>query len=1593
MILPGTIKPPKWRPGYYAKVALRHTERLVPLSDKPSRTSTAIPGPTQRYCVEVKTRQKGRAAAKMTARAGLRCLVCYAHSGGCDHTRVLGENSVSIALAVHVQGCRSSMYGALQMCDRCHCGYIIYSVQPTCSVLAQVDVVLLAPNPEQHTTKPANQVRRLISCKRHQPTCNRMESKVDHILQDEQHAQVHSPEGSTSRDWHSAMPMQPRDESGVVQPLPPGRFKLYNAGKHASPSAQPWNSGQSWRHSYMGCIRLGGNSSIRFYNVAYQHRPSDSLLTAYLPTEVTTPLRSLLPMWVSLGVAKASEVAAYPCHVFPEHSLDAGITLAGKAHAPLTVNQSRATPCAGCHLISLHCSEDVRPWMPCPESEYSRLKYAPLNPKHDWSGSVLPLAEGSSSLREHDRRGNFARRHTNSCALLMPHLGMFCNTQARGMLGVASLSSCSVLGHAWMSGATVCAPYINRSPSPWIALRIHRTLDPSASRPGWMCLTDYGRQATPKRCLSWSRELDPGADGLVGTPGRSPCDVAGQRPMAQTPNEGITKQGQGYMGSLCRTAREYAIAYETSGLGSGSAAGRLRTPPHLQPDTILHHIMNAGPLTWTTGHLPNRHFSISTPEQMPPTYSRDVKSRSTLRRQGTRPGKRQRAEAKARLAEDGSARSNTCQAGSSNDPPMLPLQRIAQRRNEDPIGTAWTAPTAVQEGKVTATVDDVRSLQPEAATCATSSTNFGSREQELMQPKQEETLAVHQPEGDQTMAETANSEAPPAPNVMRAPAATCTTSSTSFGSREQKLMQPKQEETREVHQPEGDQTMAGAANSEAPPAPDVMRAPCGSACPTEPPTGQSEVSRWENLHEEAMVSAATLHTASSCQSVPPSGEEGTADSADNTSSEELLPDTGTWQRQPPVPPLPRRLRAADHTKSGATSSNVPLVRRSSAQDTSSSPELCEEDTASSEGSGVSTDDKTGVAIRRMGELRAKLMTAMTKRTNEACSQVPFLSYCNGPWPPPPQYARMSPEPMCQVVERCHPHLSHERRSSHAGTQQQQGRKYHSTHAFVCTQACNTGSAGSHKPAMTSVLGTPDDPTCYLSLPGDWQTLPDSIAPNHSGLDASPKGACLLEERKSISLSIVVGISVLLLCGCSQLIWYSSAKCKSLRPDTIPSVTNRAELGPKSQHRESKYCHLLLAVLLLLNHISHAEAAGTGPGKPRVVIDPASMMGASRSLPNEHPTIEAKTRGEGLQRQGTAIRKIAFRRATSRANRAGIAQYRGRTMRAAQYNHLPQPPNAKTTSSHTRQMRNPPTGRNRITVMSYNAGGLSTYHYAELLAWLHIQKRHRQAPDIVMIQETHWLGEQDYSNDAWHVLATGCDRQHSGLLIMLAKATFPEAVIRKEVAIPGRVLAVRIQQDQKVLNLVNVYQKVWNGTHEAKQIRTQVLDALQKQVQQAPSRYPLIVAGDFNASLDHRSPCVGSAVISGSHAAGLPDVERLHGLLKQFDLRALNTFNPQPNKHTFTSYDARKSQIDYIFVRARSADAAAKAPQVLHETRLAQWKTGSVHHPVIANIPHRFWHSSSRTAQPRGNQARAPTGRLEPDADKNGFLTTTQPCDR
>ena len=399
---------------------------------------------------------------------------------------------------------------------------------------------------------------------------------------------------------------------------------------------------------------------------------------------------------------------------------------------------------------------------------------------------------------------------------------------------------------------------------------------------------------------------------------------------------------------------------------------------------------------------------------------------------------------------------------------------------------------------------------------------------------------------------------------------------------------------------------------------------------------------------------------------------------------------------------------------------------------------------------------------------------------------------------------------------------------------------------------------------------------------------------------------------------------------------------------------RAELGPKSQRRGNTSSCILLT---LLNQVTMVASGGSGPAKPRVVVVTAAATGVPNYASSHSQQQGTKACGEGPRGQHRHIRKTSLRKATNTAQRTGIAQHRGRTIRAE-----PEAPVAVTTNNRTHpRHEHPPKRKGRIEVMTCNAGGLSTHHYAELLAWLGMLRREGRCPDVIMVQETHWPEDREYSNQDWRVTSTGCSSMHSGVLVMLARRKFPHAVIRKEAPIPGRVLTVRVQQGGMAVYLINVYQKVWNGSHEAKTQRAQVLEAIQKQVHAAPARYPLVLAGDFNAALPHQPPSTGSAVMRSGNATEAPDIQQLQGILRQFDLRALNTYHPQPVKHTFTFHNGETSQIDYIIVRARSANRIAKHTTVLPQARLAQWKTGNAHHPVLASVPCRFWHQPAQAS--------------------------------
>ena len=107
-----------------------------------------------------------------------------------------------------------------------------------------------------------------------------------------------------------------------------------------------------------------------------------------------------------------------------------------------------------------------------------------------------------------------------------------------------------------------------------------------------------------------------------------------------------------------------------------------------------------------------------------------------------------------------------------------------------------------------------------------------------------------------------------------------------------------------------------------------------------------------------------------------------------------------------------------------------------------------------------------------------------------------------------------------------------------------------------------------------------------------------------------------------------------------------------------------------------------------------------------------------------------------------------------------------------------------------------------------------------------------------------------------MIASGCSAHHSGVMILLARSSFPQPCIRSEALVSGRLLLVKAHSHNSTHFMINIYQKVQDGTKEGMSLRQQVWDALQKAISTSPSRHSLILAGDFNTSLQtlHGSSC-------------------------------------------------------------------------------------------------------------------------------------------
>ena len=212
-----------------------------------------------------------------------------------------------------------------------------------------------------------------------------------------------------------------------------------------------------------------------------------------------------------------------------------------------------------------------------------------------------------------------------------------------------------------------------------------------------------------------------------------------------------------------------------------------------------------------------------------------------------------------------------------------------------------------------------------------------------------------------------------------------------------------------------------------------------------------------------------------------------------------------------------------------------------------------------------------------------------------------------------------------------------------------------------------------------------------------------------------------------------------------------------------------------------------------------------------------------------------------------IRKRAFRRARARALLHGGTWYKGKwhtpSTLGAEENPAPRSPGQ---STHHPQ-RASHQGR-RLHVLSLNVGMLSTSAY-EFLAWAN----HPPHPwDIICLQETGWTLEQQFQAGNWHIVCSGHARdRNSGVMTLISRTLLPADRIRYSATHEGRLLWVKLEFKSHHVDILNVYQHVWNTTAPVPKLlhqRDKIWTKLNQTICHLAVRSTLLILGDFNTPL-------------------------------------------------------------------------------------------------------------------------------------------------
>ena len=335
---------------------------------------------------------------------------------------------------------------------------------------------------------------------------------------------------------------------------------------------------------------------------------------------------------------------------------------------------------------------------------------------------------------------------------------------------------------------------------------------------------------------------------------------------------------------------------------------------------------------------------------------------------------------------------------------------------------------------------------------------------------------------------------------------------------------------------------------------------------------------------------------------------------------------------------------------------------------------------------------------------------------------------------------------------------------------------------------------------------------------------------------------------------------------------------------------------------------------------------------------------------------SRPQGDHGQDQGrssiTTTKKRSLRRAYRRLDTNGYTWYKGRYWQKqiilpTQPDFVPKP--ADNTSSQPLEH----TPKNRLIVFHWNGGALSSARYNELLQWLHFHR-----VDVAIISETHWSYTSEWQTPHWNAIhsghGSGQKDKASGLLVLVAtKLCRPEQIVWREVE-AGRLVHCRLHLHPRSFDIIGVYQHTWNTAVVQKARRKQIWSSMVKLLQEIPQRNSLCILGDFNCSLPMIPRLVGQAhyVTPTGKKLGPQhgDSSTVSQLMNDFQLVALNTWTPTLGATSFTP--SGSSRIDYIMVRHRDADTAAKQVGMLSNAPFLH--TGAYHIPMITSVNHKYF---------------------------------------